>query len=53
MTKVIHRKKMLFSYVVFDINVFSFMVQKKSAMMGRIHMKKWDRSMLMLLQSYL
>ena len=46
-------KKILLSLIFFDIHVFSFMVQKKSAMMVKIHMKKWNGSTLMLLQSYL
>ena len=46
-------KNILLSLVVFDIHVFDIHVQKKSTVMVKIHMRKWNGSTLMLLQSYL
>ena len=49
MTKVINRKNILLFLVVLNIHVFSFMVQKKSLMMLKIHLKKWTVLTLMAL----
>ena len=42
-------KNILLFLVVFNIDVFSFMVQKKSSMMLKIHLKKWTVLTLMAL----
>ena len=42
-------KNILLFLVVFNIHVFSFMVQKKSLMMLKIHLKKWTVLTLMAL----
>ena len=42
-------KNILLCLVVLNIHVFSFMVQKKSLMMLKIHLKKWTVLTLMAL----
>ena len=42
-------KNILLFLVVFNIHVFSFMVQKKSLMMLKIHLRKWTVLTLMAL----